>query len=53
MYSMPNALDLDEQMTRHAILGVEWKPANLYACARHKRRAAGGVLTVLATTCNR
>jgi purine-nucleoside phosphorylase len=38
--------DLDEQMVRHGILGVEMEAAELYAiAARHKRRALA-VLTV-------
>ena len=38
--------DLDEQMTRHGILGVEMEAAELYTlAARHKRRALA-VLTV-------
>ncbi len=38
--------DLDEQMTRHGILGVEMEAAELYAlAARHKRRALA-ILTV-------
>ena len=38
--------DLDEQMARHGILGVEMEAAELYTlAARHKRRALA-ILTV-------